>query len=101
IPGTFPMRLSIIRSRLFPVRTLTALPMVMLSKLTPFTSVILSPMHRPPDLAWCVVANTSTWNDRVGTRPPTLGVDGHGHAAWGRAVSLMPRSPLPSCAAAH
>uniref|UniRef100_A0A8D0H651 Uncharacterized protein n=1 Tax=Sphenodon punctatus TaxID=8508 RepID=A0A8D0H651_SPHPU len=47
IPGTLPMRRTTIRSRLFPVRTLTALPMVMCSRLTLFTSVILSPTHRP------------------------------------------------------
>uniref|UniRef100_A0A670I3D8 Uncharacterized protein n=1 Tax=Podarcis muralis TaxID=64176 RepID=A0A670I3D8_PODMU len=47
IPGTLPMRLTTIRSRLFPVRTLTALPIVMFSKLTLFTSVILSPTHSP------------------------------------------------------
>uniref|UniRef100_A0A8C5R7Y2 Uncharacterized protein n=1 Tax=Leptobrachium leishanense TaxID=445787 RepID=A0A8C5R7Y2_9ANUR len=47
IPGTFPIRLTIMRRRLFPVRTLTALLMVMLSKLMPFTSAILSPTHRP------------------------------------------------------
>uniref|UniRef100_A0A8D2LGU4 Uncharacterized protein n=1 Tax=Varanus komodoensis TaxID=61221 RepID=A0A8D2LGU4_VARKO len=47
IPGTLPMRLTTIRSRLFPVRTLTALPIVMFSRLTLFTSVILSPTHSP------------------------------------------------------
>lgn len=47
IPGTFPIRLTIIRRRLFPVSTLTALPIVILSKLIPFTSAILSPTHRP------------------------------------------------------
>uniref|UniRef100_A0A673W238 Uncharacterized protein n=1 Tax=Salmo trutta TaxID=8032 RepID=A0A673W238_SALTR len=47
IPGTLPTRLTTILSLLFPVRTLTALLIVMLSKLTPFTSTSLSPTHRP------------------------------------------------------
>lgn len=47
MPGTRPMRLTIMWSRLLPVSTFTALPMVVLSRLSPFTSVILSPMHRP------------------------------------------------------
>uniref|UniRef100_A0A8C6Y194 Uncharacterized protein n=1 Tax=Naja naja TaxID=35670 RepID=A0A8C6Y194_NAJNA len=47
IPGTLPIRLTTIRSLLFPVRTLMALPIVMFSKLTLFTSVILSPTQSP------------------------------------------------------
>uniref|UniRef100_A0A3P8V946 Uncharacterized protein n=1 Tax=Cynoglossus semilaevis TaxID=244447 RepID=A0A3P8V946_CYNSE len=47
IPGTFPTRLTTILSLLFPVSTLTALLMVMLSKLIPFTSTSLSPTSRP------------------------------------------------------
>lgn len=47
MPGTRPMRLTIMCRRLLPVSTFTALPMVVLSRLSPFTSVILSPTHRP------------------------------------------------------
>uniref|UniRef100_A0A6Q2XXN4 Uncharacterized protein n=1 Tax=Esox lucius TaxID=8010 RepID=A0A6Q2XXN4_ESOLU len=47
IPGTFPTRLNTILSRAFPVRTFTALLMVMPSKLIPFTSTSWSPTHRP------------------------------------------------------
>uniref|UniRef100_A0A8C9RQY9 Uncharacterized protein n=1 Tax=Scleropages formosus TaxID=113540 RepID=A0A8C9RQY9_SCLFO len=47
MPGTLPTRRTTIRSRLFPVRTFTALLIVMLSRLTPFTSTSLSPTHRP------------------------------------------------------
>lgn len=43
MPGILPTRLTTIRSLLLPVRTFTALLMVMLSKLTPFTSISLSP----------------------------------------------------------
>uniref|UniRef100_A0A8C6A9L6 Uncharacterized protein n=1 Tax=Marmota marmota marmota TaxID=9994 RepID=A0A8C6A9L6_MARMA len=47
MPGTRPMRRTIMCRRLLPVSTFTALPMVVLSRLSPFTSVILSPTHRP------------------------------------------------------
>uniref|UniRef100_A0A3Q2QIT1 Uncharacterized protein n=1 Tax=Fundulus heteroclitus TaxID=8078 RepID=A0A3Q2QIT1_FUNHE len=47
MPGTFPTRLTTILSLLLPVRTLTALLMVMLSRLMPFTSTSLSPTCRP------------------------------------------------------
>uniref|UniRef100_A0A8C3GDJ1 Uncharacterized protein n=1 Tax=Cairina moschata TaxID=8855 RepID=A0A8C3GDJ1_CAIMO len=47
MPGTRPMRRTTMRRRLLPVRTLTALLMVMFSRLTLFTSVILSPTHSP------------------------------------------------------
>ena len=47
MPGTRPMRLTIMCRRLLPVSTFTALPIVVLSRLSPFTSVILSPTHRP------------------------------------------------------
>uniref|UniRef100_A0A8C5X3X7 Uncharacterized protein n=1 Tax=Malurus cyaneus samueli TaxID=2593467 RepID=A0A8C5X3X7_9PASS len=47
IPGTRPIRRTTMRRRLLPVRTLTALLMVMFSRLTLFTSVILSPTHSP------------------------------------------------------
>uniref|UniRef100_A0A4W6C2P3 Uncharacterized protein n=1 Tax=Lates calcarifer TaxID=8187 RepID=A0A4W6C2P3_LATCA len=47
MPGTLPTRLTTILSRLFPVRTFTALLMVMLSRLMPFTSTSLSPTSRP------------------------------------------------------
>lgn len=47
MPGTFPTRLTTIRRRLFPVRTFTALLIVMLSKLMPFTSTSLSPTVKP------------------------------------------------------
>uniref|UniRef100_A0A7N8YD08 Uncharacterized protein n=1 Tax=Mastacembelus armatus TaxID=205130 RepID=A0A7N8YD08_9TELE len=47
MPGTLPTRLTTILSLLFPVRTFTALLMVMLSKLMPLTSTSLSPTSRP------------------------------------------------------
>lgn len=47
MPGTRPMRLTIMCRRLLPVSTFTALPIVVLSRLSPFTSVILSPTHKP------------------------------------------------------
>lgn len=47
MPGTLPTRLTTILSRLLPVSTLTALLMVMLSRLIPFTSTSLSPTSRP------------------------------------------------------
>uniref|UniRef100_A0A3Q3ER50 Uncharacterized protein n=1 Tax=Labrus bergylta TaxID=56723 RepID=A0A3Q3ER50_9LABR len=47
MPGIFPTRLTTILSLLFPVRTFTALLMVMLSRLTPFTSTSLSPTVSP------------------------------------------------------
>uniref|UniRef100_A0A3B3XI25 Uncharacterized protein n=1 Tax=Poecilia mexicana TaxID=48701 RepID=A0A3B3XI25_9TELE len=51
MPGIFPTRLTTILSLLFPVRTFTALLMVMLSRLTPFTSISLSPTVRPASVA--------------------------------------------------
>lgn len=47
MPGILPTRLTTIRNRLLPVRTFTALLMVMLSKVTPFTSTSLSPTVSP------------------------------------------------------
>uniref|UniRef100_A0A3Q4GTZ1 Uncharacterized protein n=1 Tax=Neolamprologus brichardi TaxID=32507 RepID=A0A3Q4GTZ1_NEOBR len=47
IPGTLPTRLTTILSLLLPVSTFTALLMVMLSRLMPFTSTSLSPTSRP------------------------------------------------------
>uniref|UniRef100_A0A3B4YCV7 Uncharacterized protein n=1 Tax=Seriola lalandi dorsalis TaxID=1841481 RepID=A0A3B4YCV7_SERLL len=47
MPGILPTRLTTILSLLFPVRTFTALLMVMLSRLTPFTSTSLSPTVSP------------------------------------------------------
>uniref|UniRef100_A0A3Q2D0G4 Uncharacterized protein n=1 Tax=Cyprinodon variegatus TaxID=28743 RepID=A0A3Q2D0G4_CYPVA len=47
MPGIFPTRLTTILSLLLPVRTFTALLMVMLSRLTPFTSTSLSPTVSP------------------------------------------------------
>uniref|UniRef100_A0A8C6WY99 Uncharacterized protein n=1 Tax=Neogobius melanostomus TaxID=47308 RepID=A0A8C6WY99_9GOBI len=47
MPGILPTLRTTIRSLLFPVSTLTALLMVMLSILTPFTSTSLSPTARP------------------------------------------------------
>lgn len=47
MPGTRPIRRTTMRRRLLPVRTLTALLMVIFSRLTLFTSVILSPTHSP------------------------------------------------------
>uniref|UniRef100_A0A672FAD1 Uncharacterized protein n=1 Tax=Salarias fasciatus TaxID=181472 RepID=A0A672FAD1_SALFA len=47
MPGILPTRLTTILSLLLPVRTFTALPMVMLSMLTPFTSTSLSPTVNP------------------------------------------------------
>uniref|UniRef100_A0A673AB29 Uncharacterized protein n=1 Tax=Sphaeramia orbicularis TaxID=375764 RepID=A0A673AB29_9TELE len=51
MPGTLPTRLTTILSLLFPVRTLTALLMVMLSRLMPFTSTSLSPTRKPASSA--------------------------------------------------
>uniref|UniRef100_A0A8D0A909 Uncharacterized protein n=1 Tax=Sander lucioperca TaxID=283035 RepID=A0A8D0A909_SANLU len=47
MPGILPTRLTTILSLLLPVRTFTALLMVMLSRLTPFTSTSLSPIVSP------------------------------------------------------
>uniref|UniRef100_A0A8C2ZJT1 Uncharacterized protein n=1 Tax=Cyclopterus lumpus TaxID=8103 RepID=A0A8C2ZJT1_CYCLU len=47
MPGILPTRLNTIRSLLLPVRTFTVLLMVMLSRLTPFTSTSLSPTVSP------------------------------------------------------
>uniref|UniRef100_A0A673BI52 Uncharacterized protein n=1 Tax=Sphaeramia orbicularis TaxID=375764 RepID=A0A673BI52_9TELE len=47
MPGILPTRLTTIFSLLLPVSTFTALLMVMFSKLTPFTSISLSPMTKP------------------------------------------------------
>uniref|UniRef100_A0A7N6F8A4 Uncharacterized protein n=1 Tax=Anabas testudineus TaxID=64144 RepID=A0A7N6F8A4_ANATE len=47
MPGILPTRLTTILSLLLPVRTFTALLMVMLSRLTPFTSTSLSPTVSP------------------------------------------------------
>uniref|UniRef100_A0A4W6DS84 Uncharacterized protein n=1 Tax=Lates calcarifer TaxID=8187 RepID=A0A4W6DS84_LATCA len=47
MPGILPTRLTTILSLLLPVRTFTALLMVMLSRLTPFTSTSLSPTISP------------------------------------------------------
>ena len=46
--GTFPTLRTIIFSRLFPVKTFTALLDAILSNATAFTSSILSPTSRPP-----------------------------------------------------
>uniref|UniRef100_A0A8C6Q3X3 Uncharacterized protein n=1 Tax=Nothobranchius furzeri TaxID=105023 RepID=A0A8C6Q3X3_NOTFU len=51
MPGTFPTLLTTILSLLLPVKTFTALLMVMLSRLTPFTSTSLSPTCRPASSA--------------------------------------------------
>uniref|UniRef100_A0A669CY81 Uncharacterized protein n=1 Tax=Oreochromis niloticus TaxID=8128 RepID=A0A669CY81_ORENI len=51
MPGILPTRLTTILSLLFPVRTFTALLMVMLSRLTPFTSTSLSPTVSPASAA--------------------------------------------------
>uniref|UniRef100_A0A3Q4B798 Uncharacterized protein n=1 Tax=Mola mola TaxID=94237 RepID=A0A3Q4B798_MOLML len=70
MPGILPTRLTTIRSLLLPIRTFTALLMVMLSKLTPFTSTSLSPTVSPAcaadtggNSAWCTKPN-------VTCRPP-------------------------------
>lgn len=47
MPGTRPMRRTIMCRQLLLVSSRTALPIVVLSRLSPFTSVILSPTHRP------------------------------------------------------
>uniref|UniRef100_A0A8C4F0S5 Uncharacterized protein n=1 Tax=Dicentrarchus labrax TaxID=13489 RepID=A0A8C4F0S5_DICLA len=63
MPGTLPTRLTTILSLLFPVRTFTALLMVMLSRLIPFTSTSLSPTSRPASsvnkhIEYCNKSNT-------------------------------------------
>uniref|UniRef100_A0A8C5BZ05 Uncharacterized protein n=1 Tax=Gadus morhua TaxID=8049 RepID=A0A8C5BZ05_GADMO len=47
MPGTLPTLRTTVLSLWFPVSTFTALLMVMLSRLTPFTSTSLSPTHSP------------------------------------------------------
>uniref|UniRef100_A0A669E0W6 Uncharacterized protein n=1 Tax=Oreochromis niloticus TaxID=8128 RepID=A0A669E0W6_ORENI len=51
MPGILPTHLTTILSMLFPIRTLTALLMVMLSRLTPFTSTSLLPTVSPASAA--------------------------------------------------
>lgn len=57
MPGTLPTRLTTTLSLLLPVRTLTALLMVMFSRLMPFTSTSLSPTSKPASSVeanrWC------------------------------------------------
>uniref|UniRef100_A0A8D0AE39 Uncharacterized protein n=1 Tax=Sander lucioperca TaxID=283035 RepID=A0A8D0AE39_SANLU len=66
MPGTLPTRLTTILSLLLPVRTFTALLIVMLSRLIPFTSTSLSPTNRPASSVdtnthkYCHKSNTST-----------------------------------------
>uniref|UniRef100_A0A3P9PYH2 Uncharacterized protein n=1 Tax=Poecilia reticulata TaxID=8081 RepID=A0A3P9PYH2_POERE len=60
MPGIFPTRLTTILSLLFPVRTFTALLMVMLSRLTPFTSTSLSPTASPA----CAADTYKTQHDK-------------------------------------
>lgn len=67
MPGTRPMRLTVRCKRLLPVSTFTALPMVVLSRLSPFTSVILSPTHRP---ARSAPGEGVSWHGPLGTIPP-------------------------------
>uniref|UniRef100_A0A8D3DIJ5 Uncharacterized protein n=1 Tax=Scophthalmus maximus TaxID=52904 RepID=A0A8D3DIJ5_SCOMX len=68
MPGILPTRLTTILSRLLPVRTFTALLMVMLSRLTPFTSTSLSPTVSP---AWAADTRWNSRQDRVQTSPST------------------------------
>uniref|UniRef100_A0A8C6ZN11 Uncharacterized protein n=1 Tax=Nothoprocta perdicaria TaxID=30464 RepID=A0A8C6ZN11_NOTPE len=75
MPGTRPMRRTTMRRRLLPVSTFTALLMVMFSRLTLFTSVILSPTHSPA----CSAGHTrlSGHPVRTGTSAPWWGSQGH------------------------
>uniref|UniRef100_A0A4X1U2F2 Uncharacterized protein n=1 Tax=Sus scrofa TaxID=9823 RepID=A0A4X1U2F2_PIG len=85
MPGTRPMRLTIMCRRLLPVSTFTALPIVVLSRLSPFTSVILSPTHRPARSAGGKVA-WATWEKspslRLSLPPPSDWV------SWGKTSFL-------------
>uniref|UniRef100_A0A8C8ZFH6 Uncharacterized protein n=1 Tax=Prolemur simus TaxID=1328070 RepID=A0A8C8ZFH6_PROSS len=65
MPGTRPMRRTIMCRRLLPVNIFTALPMVVLSRLSPFTSVILSPTHRP---ARSAPEDGGGWHGALGER---------------------------------
>uniref|UniRef100_A0A2K5RF98 Uncharacterized protein n=1 Tax=Cebus imitator TaxID=2715852 RepID=A0A2K5RF98_CEBIM len=71
MPGTRPMRRTIMCRQLLPVSTFTALPMVVLSRLSPFTSVILSPTHRP---ARSAPQDGSGWHGTLGRRVPRIGL---------------------------
>uniref|UniRef100_A0A3B4CLP3 Uncharacterized protein n=1 Tax=Pygocentrus nattereri TaxID=42514 RepID=A0A3B4CLP3_PYGNA len=62
MPGTFPTRLTTMRRRLFPVRTFTALLIVMLSRLIPFTSTSLSPTHNPANSVAYLQNHRTLWN---------------------------------------
>uniref|UniRef100_A0A8D2K4F3 Uncharacterized protein n=1 Tax=Theropithecus gelada TaxID=9565 RepID=A0A8D2K4F3_THEGE len=72
MPGTRPMRRTIMCRWLLPVSTFTALPMVMLSRLSPLTSVILSPTHRP---ARSAPQDGSGWHGALGRRVPRVGAE--------------------------
>uniref|UniRef100_A0A8C5HZN6 Uncharacterized protein n=1 Tax=Gouania willdenowi TaxID=441366 RepID=A0A8C5HZN6_GOUWI len=77
MPGILPTRLTTILSLLFPVRTFTALLMVMLSRLTPFTSTSLSPTVSPACAAHTAgtqhgVKTSHATNRGTRTQVPTL-----------------------------
>uniref|UniRef100_A0A3Q1IZ56 Uncharacterized protein n=1 Tax=Anabas testudineus TaxID=64144 RepID=A0A3Q1IZ56_ANATE len=81
IPGTLPTRLTTILSLLFPVRTFTALLMVMLSRLMPFTSTSLSPTSRPASSPALLLL---TVHGRVDEDDPA-----HGRAGSGSTPALL------------
>uniref|UniRef100_A0A8C3DL47 Uncharacterized protein n=1 Tax=Corvus moneduloides TaxID=1196302 RepID=A0A8C3DL47_CORMO len=98
IPGTRPIRRTTMRRRLLPVRTLTALLIVMFSRLTLFTSVILSPTHSPA----CSTRDTRRWGppghgagQRAGTsHAPSMGALMRMTRPMGEAVRLLRVVPL-------
>lgn len=66
MPGILPTRLTTIRNLLLPVRTFTALLMLMLSKLTPFTSTSLSPTASPA----CAASTGGRQRNKLALFPP-------------------------------
>uniref|UniRef100_A0A3Q2YYB2 Uncharacterized protein n=1 Tax=Hippocampus comes TaxID=109280 RepID=A0A3Q2YYB2_HIPCM len=94
IPGTLPTRLTTILSLLLPVRTFTALLMVMLSRLTPFTSTSLSPTSRPASSvhndkkhSWAGRSRT----ERLASTPPPVQTRLSSHLAL-----VQPGMPQPA-----
>uniref|UniRef100_A0A669CA32 Uncharacterized protein n=1 Tax=Oreochromis niloticus TaxID=8128 RepID=A0A669CA32_ORENI len=75
MPGILPTHLTTILSLLFPIRTFTALLMVMLSRLTPFTSTSLSPTVSPASTADTLynpgLINQRCWRDPTVSSVPS------------------------------
>uniref|UniRef100_A0A8C6KJT6 Uncharacterized protein n=1 Tax=Nothobranchius furzeri TaxID=105023 RepID=A0A8C6KJT6_NOTFU len=90
MPGIFPTRLTTILSLLFPVRTFTALLMVMLSRLTPFTSTSLSPTVSPA----CAADTHATQRDQQKQRSH---VNKSAHLHMSTEMQTLCSSHLQSC----